>query len=482
VSDDEAPAPIIGEPEADPAIEIARLSKLSRIEYDRQRKAAAGAMGIRTETLDAEVATARGVDELHDAPVEALEPWSEPVDGQALANTIRELLQRHLVMVDGAAEIGALWCLGTFCYDCFRLFPKLLITSPDKRCGKTTLLECIEAVCRSAVLASNVTSSVLFRLVDAYRPTLLFDEADRWLKDNDELVGIINAGHTRRSAFVWRTVGDDFTPTKFSVWGAMAIAGIKVPADTIVDRSIEIEMRRKAPGETRARLPADLYELCRQIRQKCERWAIDHMDDLRAADPVVPSVGNDRAEDNWRVLLTIAAAVGWYDIAAATFRKAYADRVPDDNVATMLLSDIRDLLKGRPRIFSDDLVNALVKLDDRPWPEWRHGKPITTNGLARSLKPFRIAPTTLRIGDGRRKGYEADAFDDAFRRYLPSMDVSSVTPRQASNGAASSDIEGVTRTRPVTSAKTPEATNGAGCHIVTDQAPRKAKKPREWRI
>ncbi len=148
------------------------------------------------------MADAKG-EELEDSPVELVELWSDPVDGNAVANAIRKAARRHLVLPEGGAEIVALWCLGTYCYHAFRLFPKLLISSPEKRCGKTTLLEFIEAMCRSAVLASNVTSAVLFRLVDAYRPTLLFDEADRWLKDDDQLVAIVDAGHTRRSAFVW---------------------------------------------------------------------------------------------------------------------------------------------------------------------------------------------------------------------------------------------------------------------------------------
>jgi len=481
MSDELPPEPIIGEPELNPATEIARLAKLSRVDYDRQRKAAADALGIRPVTLDAEVAQARGGDELDNGPVEVVEPWTEEVDGAVLANTIRKILHRHVLLPDGAAEIVALWCLGSSCYNAFRLFPKLLISSPEKRCGKTTLLEIIEAVCRSAVLASNVTPAVLFRLVDAYKPTLLFDEADRWLKDADELIGIINAGHTRRSAFVWRTVGDEHTPTKFSVWGAMAIAGIKTPADTIVDRSIEIEMRRKAPGERRERLPANLYEACLPIRQKCARWAIDNLEDLSTADPVVPSVGNDRAEDNWRVLLTIAEAVGWYDTVRDIFKKAYLNRAPDDVATTILLADIRDQLKDRARIYSDDLVNALTKLDDRPWSEWRQGKPITQNGLARLLKPFKVTSKDLRTGVTVRKGYESADFDDAFLRYLPAADYPTATTLQATEYAASSDFQSATQTEPVADAKAAQASNGAGCSGVADGTPSKPTK-REIRI
>jgi len=52
-------------------------------------------------------------------------------------------------------------------------------------------------------------------------------------------------GHTRDSAYVIRTVGENFTPTKFSTWGAKAIAGIGHVADTLMDRAIVLELRRE---------------------------------------------------------------------------------------------------------------------------------------------------------------------------------------------------------------------------------------------
>ena len=57
-------------------------------------------------------------------------------------------------------------------------------------------------------------------------------------------------------------------------------------------------------------------------------------------------------------------------------------------------------------------------MEDKPWPEWSKGKPITQNAIARLLKPFHIMPGTTHIG-GTPKGYYLKAFSDAFRRYLP---------------------------------------------------------------
>ena len=45
------------------------------------------------------------------------------------------------------------------------------------------------------------------------------------------------------------------------------------------------------------------------------------------------------------------------------------------------------------------------------------------------LRPFRIRPRSVRVGDETAKGYRVEQFEDAFARYLPllSESVTSVT-------------------------------------------------------
>jgi putative DNA primase/helicase len=87
---------------------------------------------------------------------------------------------------------------------------------------------------------------------------LFIDEVETMLKDNEDLRGLINAGHTCDSAKVWRSVakGDDFEPKCFSVWGMKAVAGINAIklAETVTSRSIVFELRRKRAEENVTRL------------------------------------------------------------------------------------------------------------------------------------------------------------------------------------------------------------------------------------
>jgi hypothetical protein len=53
--------------------------------------------------------------------------------------------------------------------------------------------------------------------------------------------------------------------------------------------------------------------------------------------------------------------------------------------------------------------------------------------VARLLKPFGIEPDSVRFGDGTRKGYLRDWFEDAWSRYLPSYPQEA---EQTANAAA----------------------------------------------
>src|SRR5260221_610896 len=88
----------------------------------------------------------------------------------------------------------------------WRIYLLLIINSPEKGCGKTTVLDVVGRTCSRPLFTSNITPAALFRVVEAVQPTLLIDEADSFAAENEELRGVINSGHTRSGAFVIRTV------------------------------------------------------------------------------------------------------------------------------------------------------------------------------------------------------------------------------------------------------------------------------------
>ncbi len=476
---------------------IDALAELKPIEYDPYRKPIAKQLDIRSSTLDTVVEDRRreleeaqtGNDILAPLP----EPWTDPVDGAALLDEIRAYYERYLVLPDHAAEALALWTLGTYVYDVFRIWPKLLVTSPEKRCGKSTLRETMEAMARQAMPTSNITPAALFRTIDLAKPTITIDEADTFLANNEDLRGIINSGHARKGAFVIRCDGDDNQPKRFSTWAPMAIFMIKLPADTIVDRSIVIQLRRKLPGERVERLPLYLDERCLPIRRRCVRWAEDNAEKLKRADPDMPQHGNDRALDNWLPLFAIAeAAGGEWTVKVRLAFNGLETLDEDDGIGPLILRDIRTVFTERriERMFSRELVDALIEIEESPWAEWRRGKPLTQNSLARLLKPFGIRPKEIRTGPDHAKGYELNQFLDAFARYIddrtetngeknefcPDPPFQTATPRQTSNHAVYSDFQTATQNKVVAVEKHVEAAPQADCRGVADENPPAGKK------
>jgi hypothetical protein len=191
---------------------------------------------------------------------------------------------------------------------------------------------------------------------------------------------------------------------------------------TLQDRSIEIPLKRRLPSEKVEKLKAFNGE---EIRRKCLRWVQDHTEDIRRLEPEVPKGLNDRAVDNWDPLLTIAEVAGgkWPQSARETaIALSGEEGHEDDSYGVQLLGDIRQLFKEQntDRLSSEEIVEALVRMEDRPWAEYPKGQPITKNGVARVLKPFEVKPKQLRFRDGRSgiSGYELGWFHDAFSRYL----------------------------------------------------------------
>ena len=102
-------------------------------------------------------------------------------------------------------------------------------------------------------LASNISPSALFRYIEEVRPTLLIDEADSFMKDNEEMRGILNSGHTKTAAHVIRNIeiNGEHKPRRFSTWAPKAIATIRALADTLEDRAIEVQLQRKPKNSQR---------------------------------------------------------------------------------------------------------------------------------------------------------------------------------------------------------------------------------------
>jgi len=446
-------------PVVDPDVE--RLAKLAPLEYDKCRKEEAKRLKVRVDTLDDAVAKARKKDQQAASGIELrkIVPWSAPVEACALFDEVRNFVKRFLVLTPEQLTTIVLWILFAHAFEVAEVSPRLALLSPKKRCGKSTAERVLGLLCPSPLTASNISPAAIFRTIETIKPTLLLDEVDSFASGgkqkserSEEIRGILNSGHTREQAFVIRNVkqGDDWVPRQFSTWAPIVYAAIGRLPDTWEDRSIKLTMKRRLKTEkvekmTRRNLRA-VQKQAAELASKLVRWAQDNLESLRIAEPKIPAGLNDRAEDNWDLLLAIAdraAGEAWGNDAraAAVSLSGDRDQDADDSFDIKLLADIREILggTGNRTIGSTDLCTKLAAMESSPWGSMRpNDKPITPRRLAAMLKPFEVHPKKA----ADRNEYDLADLDNVFSRYLPiSAFQTSKAPRTVGGVAQNDDLQ-----------------------------------------
>jgi len=461
--------------------EVLRLAALPPLEYDAQRKAVAERLNVRPATLDRSVAAERARNNPSSdgssgrrLPFRDVDPWPHPIDAAKVLDEMLACMRRYVVADAATLCAAVLWCALTWFQLVATVLPNALITAPEKNCGKTTLLEMMRSFVRRALLVSNISPAALFRCIEAWCPSLMIDEVDTFAKDNDELRGILNSGHTRDTAQVIRAVevNGDFEPRVYSTWAPKALAGIGHLPATIESRSIILRMRRALPGEVVERLRhADRAPFV-TLQAKLARWAVDAGDAFARLHPTLPELSN-RDADNWEPILALAELAGgdWPERARDAARQLAGVEQSAASINMELLGDIREVFRSRAvdRLTTQTLLEALAADDEAPWSGWNRGRPMTARQLSSRLADFGIRPGTIRVGDRTPKGYHFEQFTEAFACYLPP--VESATPPQRCNAKARSEFLSATSGRDVADGEMLEGLPQQACGGVADNAP-----------
>jgi len=154
---------------------VNELALLSTIDYELIREKEAKNLNFRTCALDKAVNEAKQINQqqTNDDVVISDEPYHSELDIIVILSEIETLLNKHMKLPSGVLAAIVLWIVASYVYDAFRIFPKLGILSPEKRCGKTTLLDILACLSPRSLMASNITPSAIFRSVDLWKPTLI---------------------------------------------------------------------------------------------------------------------------------------------------------------------------------------------------------------------------------------------------------------------------------------------------------------------
>jgi len=417
---------------------IARLASLPVLEYERQRNKFTAELGCRISALDKLVEEKR-LENKTDATMQGsavsfpkIEPWPEPVDGADVLDQVSCTISRYIVLPEGAADVIALWCAHTHVFNSFICSPRLNISSPDKGCGKTTLRDVAALFVSRAVPTENLTGAVLFRLVDAHAPTILADEYDGWLDNNEELRSLLNAGH-RRGGRVLRCEGENNQVRSFAAYSPAALCGIGTLPSTLHDRSITIRLERAKESELPHRFDSRRTECQREqeLTRKLVRWCEDNSDQFERAEPVLPQGMFNRLADNWRPLFAVAqvASGDWPERSRAAAEILLKQSEGDEGHPVKTLAAIKQLFQSgtdADRLPTKDILQGLVEIEEGPWADWweRDLKSENSKGpaarLSKLLKPFSIRARVIRMPDGTTlRGYLRQDFEEAWKRYSP---------------------------------------------------------------
>lgn len=354
----------------------------------------------------------------------------EPVALAELLKRTCDFIRTYVVVSDAQLSTLALWVAHTYAVDACETTPYILATGPEKRCGKTRLIEVGEMLVHAPLNTTSISEAALFRAVAKSRPTLLFDEIDAVFgpkaRDKEDLRSLLNAGY-RKGANVLRCVGEGskLEVKPFLVFCAKMFAGIGELPETVADRCIIIRMQRKTAAETVERFRRRLVEPhAKELRQHLAAWAQTNAERLRDARPDLPDKLSDRAQDSWEPLLAIADAAGgqWPQRARRAAEELSGFEVSEDpSLGVQLLRDVHTVFADRPEakhVASTDLVNALLKMEESPWGGYSDPS-FDQRYLAKRLKPYGIRSKTVRDGGTTIKGYARAQIEDAFAHWAP---------------------------------------------------------------
>jgi hypothetical protein len=359
------------------------------------------------------------------ADTDFIEPWSEPVKTEALLTDVLAQFRRYVIVHDDAGELAIiLWIFFAWAHaDVAVHSPLLVLNSAEGDTGKTTAAGVIKFLTPRAYSGAELTGPTLYRFVDHVRPTLIIDDADRLLIRRPDLVHIINVSWTRGTKIARQERINGHLITRwFDPFCPKLIAGVNVQLHkTTATRSITIKLWPKLPEEKVEDFDHLDNDEFRTLRRKLARWTADNITVLKEGRPIMPDGINNRAANNWKLLLATADSAGgtWPKLVRQAATKLSRQR-HEPSEGKRLLSIFYDLFAKQSMLTSKRVHELLTADPSSEWADYHgRGRPITVREIALLLDPYDIHPNVIHP-DGRKadRGYKVEWFEKAFWHYL----------------------------------------------------------------
>ncbi len=354
---------------------------------------------------------------------------------QGVVEETAAFLSTFIVLPEYADTVIAAWVLAAWMIKSWDRFPHLAISSPEKRCGKSTLLDLLALIVPKPLPASNPSPAVIYRVIEGTQPTLILDEAQslsRKGSESGEVVReLLNAGIGKKSQ-VLRCGGgkQEFKVKKFSIYSPKIFAMIGDVDGVLADRSISISMRRMVKNQDHeverfiyrkvearaAEIKSKLEEFAKEFSEKAADLYSEmepfNIDNARMADLLTPL----------QVVLTLDNP-GNLDIllAYAQSLEEAEKRKESQTPKVKLLRACREIYTEEDVPFMETkiLIDHLIARTEEPWVRWNKGAGMSPESLALLLRPFGISSGHNRART--KRGYYRQDFEEAWKSYLPPL-------------------------------------------------------------
>lgn len=307
-----------------------------------------------------------------------------------LLEEIRAFVHRYVDVSPLYEMISTYYVLLSWIYDAFNELPYLRLRG-DPGSGKTRFLLTVGSLCYKPIFASGAsTVSPLFRILDAFRGTLIIDEADFRLSDERaEIIKILNNGNAKGFPVLRSeaTSQREFNPRAYAVFGPKLVATRRA----FEDRALESRCLTEEMGQGKLRddipinLPASHREEALRLRNKLLLFRFRNLGRRRPREELVDRAIEPRLNQIFVPLLSIvddpAARAALKELARQYHGELVTERGMD--LEAQVLEVIRDLL-------ASDSPGLLSVKDIAAWMADRHGseyqRPITPKWIGSVIR------------------------------------------------------------------------------------------------
>jgi len=358
------------------------------------------------------------------AQVKPVKPPANPIE--ILYDKIKAVVEHNCILKQGYSDVITLWILGTYFISEISFFPRLVITAPSKGCGKSQVLKVIHALTTNSAISINPTSPVIFRLDKTAEPIRLIDEADWWLKRNNDAIDILNAG-VEPVGIVERMDANNKTVEKHNVFMPIALAGIGLTSlmeDSTLSRSIILNIQKESGAPS-----IEIHSFIAQHKSlvsEITKASVAHKHLFTKIEP--PNHPEPRFADVWRALFGIAGMIGKpkIDIVSEQYTK-FGQLVEQTDEGILLLEAVKRVLKsstanqliskvGNVEYVGSSLLHERVTKD----AEFiEHGLQLTLTKFSTMIKDFDVGNKRITHPklQNRIKGFNLRDLNNSIKKY-----------------------------------------------------------------